>query len=167
MSQEKATIHQLFAVPNVNKDSFERNFDEALDLQEDSDICPLCFGCGMENVPGKGARPCECRKQKSHSNLIEKTKIPRRYENCHFQSYKAKNPSQERAFKFAWTLAMQYPAVERGILLMGSVGIGKTHLAVSILKALTERGFSCRFYEFGALLKEIQNSWNPVSQTSE
>ena len=26
---------------------------------------------------------------------------------------------------------------------------------------------SCLFYEFGALLKEIQNSFNPVSQTSE
>jgi DNA replication protein DnaC len=77
------------------------------------------------------------------------------------------NPTQERAFKFASRLAMEYPAVDRGLLLMGSVGVGKTHLAVSILKALTERGFSCRFYEFGALLKEIQNSYNPVSQISE
>ena len=50
---------------------------------------------------------------------------------------------------------------------MGTVGVGKTHLAVSILKGLTERGFSCLFYEFGALLKEIQGSYNTVSQTSE
>ena len=62
---------------------------------------------------------------------------------------------------------MDYPVVDRGLLLLGSVGVGKTHLAVSILKALSERGFSCRFYEFGALLKEIQNSYNPVSKTSE
>jgi DNA replication protein DnaC len=62
---------------------------------------------------------------------------------------------------------MEYPAVERGLLFMGTVGVGKTHLAVSILKGLTERGFSCLFYEFGALLKEIQGSYNIVSQTSE
>ena len=167
MPQEKATIHQLFAVPSVNEDSFERDFNEALDSQEDSDICPRCFGCGMETIPGKGARPCECRKQNSQSNLIEKAKIPRRYENCHFQTYKAKHPSQNLVFKYAWKLAMDYPAVDRGLLLMGSVGVGKTHLAVSILKALSERGFSCRFYEFGALLKEIQNSYNPISKTSE
>ena len=33
--------------------------------------------------------------------------------------------------------------------------------------ALTEKGVPCLFYEFGALLKEIQNSYNPVSQASE
>jgi DNA replication protein DnaC len=30
-----------------------------------------------------------------------------------------------------------------------------------------EKGIPCSFYEFGALLKEIQDSYNPVSQTSE
>mgnify|MGYP001157449673 FL=1 len=50
---------------------------------------------------------------------------------------------------------------------MGTVGVGKTHLAVSILKGLTERGFSCLFYEFGALLKEIQDSYNPSTFSSE
>lgn len=168
MSQDKATIHKLYAVPNAGEeDSFERDFRESLEFRDEPEACPKCYGSGMEIVAGKGARPCECRKQNSHSNQIEKSKIPRRYENCHFHSYKAMNPSQERAYKFAWKLAMEYPAVERGLLFMGTVGIGKTHLAVSILKGLTERGFSCRFYEFGSLLKEIQNSWNPVSQTSE
>lgn len=173
MSQEKATIHQLFAVPHAAENArderdFQHAFDRAPDFERDEpEICPLCFGSGMEIVAGKGARPCECRKQNSHSNQIEKAKIPRRYTDCHFQSYKVMNPSQERAFRFASRLAMEYPAVERGLLLMGSVGVGKTHLAVSILKALTERGFLCRFYEFGALLKEIQNSYNPVSQVTE
>ena len=170
MSQEKAIIHQLFAVPNAGEGAFEQEFDSALNQppqQAEPEVCPLCYGSGMEIVSGKGARPCECRKQRSHSNQIEKAKIPRRYEDCHFQSYRVMNPSQERAFRYASRLAMEYPAVERGLLLMGPVGIGKTHLAVSILKALTERGFLCLFYEFGALLKEIQSSYNPVSQISE
>ncbi len=34
-------------------------------------------------------------------------------------------------------------------------------------KGLTERGFSCLFYEFGSLLKEIQDSYNPRTQASE
>ena len=62
---------------------------------------------------------------------------------------------------------MEYPAVEKGLILMGTVGVGKTHLAVSILKGLTERGFTCLFYEFGTLLKEIQDSYNPATKTSE
>jgi DNA replication protein DnaC len=32
---------------------------------------------------------------------------------------------------------------------------------------MEKKGVSCLFYEFGSLLKEIQNSYNPISQTSE
>lgn len=175
MSQEKAKIHPLFAVPNTSHSASSdgRNFYSPPDErrfeadENEPEVCPLCYGSGMEIVPGKGARQCQCRKQNSHSNLLVKTQIPKRYAECHFHSYRALNPSQERAFKFASKLTMEYPAVERGLLLMGTVGVGKTHLAVSILKGLTERGFSCLFYEFGALLKEIQGSFNTVSQTSE
>ncbi len=158
MPQEKATIHQLFVVPNADEDSF--------DSRDEPEVCPLCYGAGMEFLKG-GVRPCKCRKQKSHSNLLDKVKIPRRYENCHFQSYKISNPSQQKAYGYASKLAMEYPAVERGLLLMGTCGVGKTHLAVSILKALTERKFSCLFYEFGSLLKQIQDSYNPNTQSSE
>jgi DNA replication protein DnaC len=50
---------------------------------------------------------------------------------------------------------------------MGPVGTGKTHLSVAILHGLIEKGVSCLFYEFGSLLKEIQGSYNSLSQTSE
>jgi len=132
-----------------------------------ADSCPKCFGTGLEVIPGDGARRCDCRKQVSHTVQLGRARIPTRYSDCHFSSYKPQNPSQDRAFRFATKLAMDYPAVDKGILLSGTVGVGKTHLAVSVLKALTERGFSCLFYEFGALLKEIQGSYNPSTQSSE
>ena len=50
---------------------------------------------------------------------------------------------------------------------MGAAGVGKTHLAVSILRDLIDKGFAGVFYEFGSLLKEIQDSYNPVSKSSE
>jgi DNA replication protein DnaC len=164
MPQEKATVHQLFVVPNATEDPFA---EQSNDWGEEPEVCPLCYGTGMEVVAGKGARPCKCRKQKSHSNQLEKVKIPRRYESCHFQSYKVINPSQQKAYAYASKLAMEYPAIDRGLLLMGTCGVGKTHLGVSILKALTERGFSCLFFEFGSLLKQIQDSYNPSTKSSE
>jgi DNA replication protein DnaC len=130
-------------------------------------VCQLCFGSGMEIVPGKGARTCSCQKQNAHSNHLEKARLPHRYLNCHFHNYKPSNASQETAFKYASKLSMEYPAVDQGLLLMGTVGVGKTHLAVSILKGLTERGFGCLFYEFGTLLKQIQDSYNSNTKTSE
>ena len=167
MPQEKATIHSLFAVPNTVQDAPEHNFYDSPDFGDEPEVCAKCFGAGMEVVAGKGARLCECRKQKSHTNQLDKARIPKRYIDCHFHSYRVLNPSQERAFKYASKLAMEYPAVERGLLFTGTVGVGKTHLAVSILKGLTERGFNCLFYESGSLLKEIQNSYNVYTQSSE
>ncbi len=133
----------------------------------DPDECPKCFGSGMEIVTGKGARICDCRKLKAKKGQFESVRLPRRYDGFHFSTYKPQSPSQAEAFKYAQTLTHEYPAVERGLLLMGTVGVGKTHLAVSILKGLTERGFNCLFYEFGTLLKEIQDSYNPNTHASE
>jgi DNA replication protein DnaC len=161
MPQESAKQTSFFAMPKSN--GKVTNFYE----DSDSQICTKCHGTGMEVVVGKGARPCECRKRNSQDLLVEKAKIPERYLNCHFQNYQLSNPSQQKAFGYASKLAMEFPSVERGLLLMGTVGVGKTHLAVSIIKALTERGFSSIFYEFGSLLKEIQDSYNPKTQASE
>ena len=131
------------------------------------ETCPVCFGSGMEIVPGKGARACSCQRQRTTGSNFEKAKLPGRYTQCHFNSYNPSDPSQVKALRLATQFAMEYAAVERGLLFTGTVGVGKTHLAVSILKGLFERGFSCLFYEFGSLLKEIQDSYNANTKTSE
>lgn len=166
MSQKKATIHPLFVVPNeADEEEFQQDAEQ---FQEAPEVCQLCYGSGMEFVEG-GVRPCQCRKQNSHTKLLQTARIPKRYENCHLTNYRPNNRSQRLAQTFAAKLIQEYTPYydERGLLFTGPVGVGKTHLAVSILKGLIERGFSCMFYEFGGLLKEIQNSYNYVSQTSE
>ena len=131
--------------------------------------CPRCYGTGYEVVQGRGARHCPCREQSAQSKLIEAARIPRRYDSCTLQSFSPAqgNGSQLLAFNYAFRLVREYPSVERGLLFTGPCGVGKTHLAVAILRGLLEKGVGCLFYEFGALLKEIQNSYNPVSQASE
>jgi len=129
--------------------------------------CKICQDTGLEVVTGKGARVCSCRRQRKREDQFLSVRLPRRYDGFHFNNYKPQTPMQDAAFKLAASLTMEFPAVDRGLLLMGNVGVGKTHLAVSILKGLTERGFDCLFYEFGSLLKEIQDSYNPNTFTSE
>jgi DNA replication protein DnaC len=56
----------------------------------------------------------------------------------------------------------------RGLLFVGSVGLGKTHLAVGVLKQLIrERGVKGLFCDYRELLKNIQNSYNPQVATTE
>jgi DNA replication protein DnaC len=131
--------------------------------------CAYCFGTGMEVVAGCGARRCRCRAEERRQRLLEAARIPRRFERCTLANYRPDpgQPTQLQAFNCAFKLVDEYPAVERGLLFTGPVGTGKTHLSAAILRGLAEKGVPCLFYEFGALLKEIQNSYNPVSQASE
>src|SRR5215207_8300010 len=141
----------------------------AVSRRDSPPACAFCYGTGMEVVAGNGARRCRCRTEERRAKLFAAANLPRRYERCSFANYHPApgNGTQLQAFNNAFKLADEYPAVERGLLFMGPVGTGKTHLSTAILRGLVEKGIPCLFYEFGALLKEIQNSYNPVSQTSE
>lgn len=171
MSFEKAKAQPLFAVPETVKGDDASDAPSAASSAAIGQLehCPHCFGSGMEVVPGKGARRCRCRTENARSRLLDGARIPRRYSECSLQNYYPceRNGSQLKAFNYAFRLIREYPAADRGLLLMGPVGIGKTHLSVAILRGLVEKGVPVMFYEFGSLLKEIQDSYNPVSQTSE
>jgi len=130
-------------------------------------VCAVCFGTGVEIVPGKGARICtKCRPEKDN-RLLEAARIPLRFRSCSFDNYDPKNVSQQWAHNTGKRLVADYPVVNIGLLLMGTVGVGKTHLASAILLGLLEKGVPCLFYESGTLLKEIQDSYNPISKSSE
>jgi DNA replication protein DnaC len=171
MSSDNAKIRSLFPVQD-DAAGDEASTAERRVVEAEPSTCQHCFGTGMEVVAGKGARRCRCRTEESRTKLIEGARIPRRYQQCSLQNYFPVQGKyytiQGNAFRYAYTLARTYPAVDRGLLLVGPVGVGKTHLAVAIIRDLIEKkGVNCLFYEFGSLLKEIQNSYNPISQTSE
>lgn len=138
-------------------------------IASDENICPKCFGTGTHyDRETNKASLCECRRTDPKKNLLNSVRIPERYVDCSFDNFKSDpHSSIDTALLFARSLALDYPAVDRGLLFMGGVGVGKTHLAVSILKSLTDRRFRCLFCEFGSLLKQIQDSYNAVSKTSE
>ncbi len=71
----------------------------------------------------------------------------------------------------AWPLASlskSIPVDSTGLLLIGSIGVGKTHLAVGIIKELVlSKGIACLFYDYRELLKQIQNSYNDSVKATE
>ncbi|HSQ25317.1 MAG TPA: ATP-binding protein [Pyrinomonadaceae bacterium] len=133
-------------------------------------VCPRCFGTGMEVVPGEGARRCDCQTSDHYERLFQNARIPARYRHCTLANYDAgASESMWIAKREAQIILDDFLVIEgRGLLLVGPVGVGKTHLAVAILRELVERyQVPGLFYQFGALLRRIQDSYNPISHTSE
>ena len=131
--------------------------------------CAKCHGTKWEVIEGKGARPCSCQSEARKTILLNQAGIPARFHRATFNTYKPdmRFVKQIRALNAAQTLARDYPVVEQGILFFGRVGVGKTHLAVSILRALIEKGIACRFYDYRDLLKSLQSSYNPKTLITE
>ena len=166
MSSDNSETPNLRIV-NSLPDSAEPRRAERGTRSEDS-VCPFCFGTGTRLDSEKGAMICDCRRSNSANRFLDAARIPPRFRGCDFHNYYPKNDSQFFAHSFASRLVNDYPAVDAGLLFMGSVGVGKTHLAIAVLKELIEKkGVPCLFYESGSLLKAIQDSYNPVSETSE
>lgn len=138
--------------------------------------CPQCGGTGWARVQRGGAdgvARCECRKRSRSERLLQFARIPARYAHCDLDNFdlspRLTNQSHDRAKAAAERFVREYPAsMPFGVLFMGPPGVGKTHLATGIVKGLIkQKGVPCLFRTFPELLKEIQNSYSPVSQSSE
>ena len=93
--------------------------------------------------------------------------IPRRYEHCCFDNFSANHEKLKAAKIVAQVFVREYPEDE-GLLFVGPNGVGKTHLAVSVLRELSvAKGIECLFYDFHQLLDDIQKTYDPVSQSSK
>jgi DNA replication protein DnaC len=139
-------------------------------------MCPICGGTGWKTVErGKerDAVRCDCRVQGRAERLQAAARIPARYEHCDLGSYQCdpddkSQKSMCHARLLAGRFVEEYPTDKTGLLFVGSVGVGKTHLAVGIIKDLIrEKGIHCLFCDYRELLKSIQNSYNSSVQATE
>lgn len=128
------------------------------------------------------AVPCDCTTSDKPDRALARARVPERYRHCDFENFETDNDIENVAREQlqAWNrslaqaklvvrrFAEEFPAgSENGLLLMGSCGAGKTHLAVSALKQIVQRGHSGVFYDYRELLKEIQDSYNAESDSTE
>jgi DNA replication protein DnaC len=142
-------------------------------MKTEVEVCPLCAGSGWKVAAGGIERSvvrCDCRLRARTDAMIAAARIPKRYEHCELSNFEFEGsqlclaPARMAACRFV----EEYPIDKTGLLLVGKVGSGKTHLAVGIAKALIrEKGVECIFYDYAELLKQIQDSYNHSVQATE
>jgi DNA replication protein DnaC len=134
--------------------------------------CPICDGTRWKTIEEDGVRRvvrCECWREALVVALLAEARIPRRYQHCELENF-VTYPNEKllavvaRARKFAES----FPVVDKGLFFIGAPGIGKSHLAVAVLKrVIRERGARGLFYDVRELLKIIRSTYDPVVRATE
>ena len=136
--------------------------------------CPLCNDTGWKPAaetadagPRRVVR-CDCWRENVWRQRLAAANIPKRYQHCTLGNFTVYNESLERAVLQARLVADAFPAVNRGLLFEGQPGVGKTHIAVAVLKqAIHTAGAHGLFYDVRDLLRVIRSTYSPAIRTTE
>jgi DNA replication protein DnaC len=133
--------------------------------------CAGCDDTGWKPIDENGVRRvvrCDCWRERIGQSRLSQANIPRRYQHCTLANFLAYNESLERAVAMARRLADAFPAAGVGLFLEGQPGVGKTHLAVAVLKQVIEHiGARGLFYDTRELLRLIRSTYDPSIRTTE
>ena len=95
------------------------------------------------------------------ARLMKEARIPPRFVRSELETFEPDTDSQRDALRKARAFVDQFPVIEKGLLFHGPYGVGKTHLAVAILKAVIRKcGAKGYFFETPELLRQVRNTYN-------
>jgi DNA replication protein DnaC len=134
--------------------------------------CAICDDTGWKTVEDDGVSRvtrCDCVRESRSARLLTEARIPPRYQRCTLDSFVTySNEELLRAVESARRFAQAFPVVQKGLMFIGPPGIGKTHIAVSVLRDVIRRtGARGLYYDTRALLRDIRSTYNPLLQLAE
>jgi DNA replication protein DnaC len=139
--------------------------------RSESDACPECDGRGFI-LSEKGARPCDCRKAADLMHAFRLARIPRKFLGKSLAGFSAKVARQKEILVFARDFLKTFRGNDtdhpsKGLLMTGKEGTGKTHVAISILKDVIEKGYTGLYWNVPELFLELRRRMTDDSEEKE
>ena len=134
--------------------------------------CSRCNGSGFVVVEISGVQKagrCRCQKINDRINIFNAAKVPAIHGANDLINFEASSIAATRSKVVCteWCSSFGSGQDNRGLILTGNVGRGKTHLLIGIIKNLIfEHGKRIRFIEFSRLLGELRAAYSKGSSDS-
>jgi DNA replication protein DnaC len=124
-------------------------------------ICEICDGIGLVPTGRGSAQRCQCQTEQERSIRLNRVGIPRLFSSSTLAGFQTASPHAQKALGLAHRYVASYipGQTKTGLLLSGSTGAGKTHLAVGIARQLVEeKGIEARFVGMDDLIDRLRNA---------
>lgn len=121
--------------------------------------CPLCYGQTRRMQNGVMVN-CRDLIPQRVVNLINAAEIPARYGMARLETFAnfSGNGSEVVQSVNKWLQSFT-PQDQKGLVITGPVGVGKTYLLAAIAKGLIKKGLAVRFVDFFQLLNDLKAAY--------
>jgi len=132
--------------------------------------CPVCAKQVIDEQARKRAdeQPETLRRVQGEA-MLEAAGVPRRLQNATLKSYQSDTDAQQDAHKLVCDYArdmQRHLDTGNGLILMGNMGTGKTHLAVGLIRYATRSlGVAARYVTAPALFSRVRASYSGNHET--
>ena len=137
--------------------------------------CPICL---REERGRSRAEEIRVQRENDQKLLLKKQRNDRTYKmakpsrflDATFDNFIATTPKQKASLKACKTFAEKFTTLSKqkgGLIMVGNVGTGKTHLAIAIGQALLAKDLTVKYLTIGRLIRAVRDTWGSKEQSEE
>ena len=128
---------------------------------EPSYYCPKCQEEAESLILEANAQE---QMKKVFLGILSDSGVPDNFLNVEFTRFEITNDTQ----RFMYNRVSQFiSGIYRTLTLIGTPGVGKTHLMCAAIKELTQQGKKCLYVTEAEIVRQLKETFNKTSKTTE